>query len=117
MVAISESKSDAVSVKKEWSNILNSTPINVVINFAGESAAFCSEVAKELEVRNFMLIYGVDDMSETIKGIEKSGIDGSVVTSFYNYGYEATNCLYNYIVNNKQLSQVVNRCKICINDN
>lgn len=119
IVSISESKSDAVRAKKEWSNILSSTTINVAINFAGESAALCSEVAKELNVRDSMLIYGVDDMPETIKGIEENGIDGSVVTSFYNYGYEATNWLYDYIVNNKQLPQVVNSVKLVLvtNDN
>lgn len=109
---ISESKSDSVRAKKEWLNTLSKTNINVAINFAGESAISCNEAAKELNVRNNMLIYGVDDMPDTIKLIEDKQIDGSVVTSFYNYGYEAANWLYDYIVNDKPLNKEINSVKL-----
>ena len=57
-----------------------------------------------------MLIYGVDDMPETIELIKDGQIDGSVVTSFYNYGYEATNWLYD----GKELTQTVNSVKLIL---
>ena len=62
---------------------MSTTKINVAINFAGESAVSCNEVANQLNVRDSMLIYGVDDMPETIELIKDGQIDGSVVTSFY----------------------------------
>lgn len=111
---VSESKSDSVRAKKEWTNILATSTINVAINFAGESAISCSEVAHELNIRDSMLIYGVDDIPETIELIKNGQIDGSVVTSFYNYGYEAVNWLYDYCLANKELNQVVNDVKIIL---
>ena len=111
---VSESKSDSIRAKKEWHNILSTTKINVAINFAGESAVSCNEVANQLNVRDSMLIYGVDDMPETIELIKDGQIDGSVVTSFYNYGYEATNWLYDYLVNGKELTQTVNSVKLIL---
>lgn len=111
---ISESKSDSVRAKKEWLNILSTTSINVAINFAGESAVSCNEAAKELKVRDSMLIYGVDDMPSTIRLIEDKQIDGSVVTSFYNYGYEATILIYDYLVKGKQLSNKINSVKLVL---
>ena len=111
---VSESKSDSVRAKKEWLNTLSSTTINVAINFAGESAISCNEAAKELEIRDAMLIYGVDDMPETIKLIKDKQIDGSVATSFYNYGYEGVNWLYDYLVNGKELTQKVNSVKLVL---
>ena len=111
---VSESKSDSVRAKKEWLNTLSSTTINVAINFAGESAISCNEAAKELEIRDAMLIYGVDDMPETIKLIKEKQIDGSVATSFYNYGYEGVNWLYDYLVNGKELTQKVNSVKLVL---
>lgn len=111
---ISESKSDSIRAKKEWHNILSTTKINVAINFAGESAVSCNEVANQLNVRDSMLIYGVDDMPETIELIKDGQIDGSVVTSFYNYGYEAANWLYDHLVEGKELTQTVNSVKLIL---
>ncbi|WP_278462130.1 substrate-binding domain-containing protein [Thomasclavelia spiroformis] len=111
---VSESKSDSIRAKKEWHNIMSTIKINVAINFAGESAVSCNEVANQLNVRDSMLIYGVDDMPETIELIKDGQIDGSVVTSFYNYGYEATNWLYDYLVNGKELTQTVNSVKLIL---
>ena len=111
---ISESKSDFIRAKKEWYNILSTTKINVAINFAGESAVSCNEVANQLNVRDSMLIHGVDDMPETIELIKDGQIDGSVVTSFYNYGYEAANWLYDHLVEGKELTQTVNSVKLIL---
>lgn len=111
---ITESKSDSVRAKKEWLDTLSTTSINVAINFAGESAVFCNEAAKELNIRDSMLIYGVDDMPGTIRLIEEGQIDGSVVTSFYNYGYEATIWLYDYLIKGKQLPEKINSVKLVL---
>lgn len=100
VVNVSESKSDSVRAKKEWINVLESYPnVNVAINFAGESAQFCGEAAAEKGVREQMLIYGVDDIENTLDAIQKDRIDGTVVTSFYDYGYKGVELLLDYINN------------------
>lgn len=112
--SITESKSDAVRAKKEWMQALSSSDINVSINFAGESAISCSEVAIELGQREAMLIYGVDDMPTTIDLIAKGEIDGSIVTSFYNYGYESVMWLFDYIELGTFLNEEVNSVKLVL---
>lgn len=98
IVNVSESKSDSVRSKKEWNKVLNEQKeINVAINFAAESAEFCSESAYELGIRDQLLIYGVDDMPTTLHSISKGSIDGTIVTSFYDYGYKGTEILLDYL--------------------
>ncbi|MDH6366251.1 MULTISPECIES: substrate-binding domain-containing protein [unclassified Breznakia] len=92
--SISESKSESLRAKQEWQEVFASTDVNVAINFAGESAITCGEVAKSLHLKDQILVYGVDDMPQTIEGIQNGIIDGSVVTSFYEYGYQAVHQLY-----------------------
>lgn len=98
ITSISESKSDKVRAKQEWEQTLQANPeVNVSINFAAESAQFCYEAAKELGIRDHMLIYGVDDMPDTLDLIRTRAIDGSIViNSFYDYGYESVKLLYEY---------------------
>lgn len=114
ITSITESKSDAVRAKKEWMGALSSNEINVSINFAGESAISCSEVAIELGKRKSMLIYGVDDMPTTIDLIANEAIDGSIVTSFYNYGYESVMWLFDYIRSGTSLNEEVNSVKLVL---
>ena len=98
IVSVSQSRSDSVRAKKEWEQVLTSeADINIAINFAGESAPFCAEVAKELNMRDQMLIYGVDDLDSTLDGVKSGDIDGTVVTSFYDYGYESVEIILDYL--------------------
>lgn len=98
IISVSESKSDIVRAKKEWGIVLSENPeINVAINFAAESAEPCSEAAIEKNMRNNMLIYGVDDMEVTLNLIRDHKIDGTLATSFYDYGYQSVNILLDYL--------------------
>lgn len=98
IVNVSQSRSDSVRAKKEWEQVLTSeADINIAINFAGESAPFCAEAAKELNMRDQMLIYGVDDLDSTLDGVKSGDIDGTVVTSFYDYGYESVEIILDYL--------------------
>lgn len=101
IVKTTESKSDSVRAKREWEYTLQEADVNVAINFAGESAISCGEVAQSMGIRDRILIYGVDNMSITIDGIADGKIDGSVITSFYNYGYDSVTMLYDYLKNGK----------------
>ncbi|MEG1474684.1 MAG: substrate-binding domain-containing protein [Longicatena sp.] len=101
IINISESKSDQIRARQEWMEVFTSyNDINVSINFAGESAESCFETAKALNLRDNMLIFGVDDVNTTLKLIKNGSIDGSIVTSFYNYGYKSVERLYD-LHNNK----------------
>ena len=103
IVSISESQSEEIRAKKEWELVLREhSDVNVAINFAAESAEFCWEAANAQKLRENMLIYGVDDMPVTLQLIRDGKIDGSVVTSFYQYGYQGVKMLYQYVHEGKR---------------
>lgn len=106
ITAISESKSDKLHAREEWQKVLDRR-MNVALNFAGENAAGCVEAMQQSGYQGTMLVYGVDDMEDTIQLIKEGKIKGSVVTSFYNYGYEAVYLLYDAVVNHKTLEDPV----------
>jgi len=58
-------------------------------------------VAKEMGIKEKVRIYAVDDIDETLALIRSGGIDGTVVTSFFNYGYQAAYWLYQNIKEGK----------------
>ena len=99
IVKVSESKSDTVRAKLEWNKVFDEHPeINVAINFAGESAVPCFEAASEHHFDE-VLIYGVDDITTTLEAIYQGQVDGSIVTSFYDYGYKSVEAIYQYLEN------------------
>ena len=100
IISVTESKSDKVLAKKEWDISFEQHEYDVVINFAGESAAACSEVAEEKGIRESMLIYGVDDMSDNVTLLKQGKLDGIVVTSFYHYGYQSVYLIDQYYQGN-----------------
>ena len=102
LVSVSESKSDIVRAKREWKSVMSEhTDINVAINFAAESAVPCSETLIEQGLRDEVLIYGVDDMPSTIQLIKEGKIDGSIVTSFFDYGYQGVEMILDYLDSGK----------------
>ena len=107
IIDVTESNSDKVVAKKEWDISFETHDFNVVINFAGESAAACSEIAEEKGIRDSLLIYGVDDMSDNINLLKQGKLDGIVVTSFYHYGYQSVYLIDQYRQNKKPLSESV----------
>ncbi len=104
-----ESKSDKMKSTTEWENTFKAYPeINVAINLAAEAGPACAKVVEDKGIRDQVLVYGVDDTEETLDLIEKGSLDGTVVTSFWNYGYQATYWLYQHITEGKNPEQVVN---------
>lgn len=97
IVAITSSRSDEVRAKKEWARALADHPdTNVAINFAGESVAACYEAIDSSSNIHNRLIYGVDDMDATIDLIQEKKINGTITTSFYDYGYQTVQYLHTY---------------------
>ncbi len=107
IVSVSDSKSEEVRARKEWEVVIHEHPdINVAINFAAESAEFCVEAIENQNILHDILIYGVDDMPITLNLIKEGKIEGTVVTSFYDYGYQGVKFLYDYITRgDKSLNQ------------
>lgn len=118
IIAISESKSDKLHAREEWQKVLNKK-MNVALNFAGEGAAGCIEEMNEENSSKDLLVYGVDDMKDTLAFIKEGKVKGSVVTSFYNYGYEGVKILYDYIVygKNPESSQIGAKLMLINSDN
>jgi len=109
IVSISESKSDKMKSITEWENTLKAYPeINVCLNFAAEAGAGCATVVKELGVKDDILVYGVDDIDATLALIGEDAIDGTIVTSFYNYGYQSVYWLYQHITEGKTPEKIRN---------
>ncbi|MDR1575555.1 MAG: substrate-binding domain-containing protein [Treponema sp.] len=109
LVNTSESKSEKIQSVTEWERTFNAYPeINVAINFAAEAGPACATVVKEKGIRSKMLVYAVDDVDETLEILRKNEIDGTIVTSFWNYGYQATYWLYQNITQGKKPAQIVN---------
>jgi ribose transport system substrate-binding protein len=65
-------------------------------------------VANEKGIRGKLLIYAVDDIDETLDLLRKNDLDGTIVTSFWNYGYQAMYWLYQHITQGKRPAQVIN---------
>lgn len=108
IVAISESKSDPVRAKKEWHRVLaENEEINVAFALAAESAVSCMEASAELQIRNQLLIYGVDETEENTRLVKEGKIDGLIATSFYDYGYESVEIIMRYLENKKLPKQRV----------
>jgi ribose transport system substrate-binding protein len=109
LVNTSESKSEKIQAVTEWERTFNAYPeINVAISVAAEAGPACATVVKEKGIRNKVLVYAVDDIDETLDLLRKNDLDGTIVTSFWNYGYQATYWLYQNITQSKRPAQVVN---------
>ena len=99
IVAKSESRSDQLTSRNEWVKVLQrSTGMNVSINLAGENAIGFVDAKEYMNNKDHILVYGVDDMKETLELIQSGKVEGSIVTSFYQYGYESIHILYDYVV-------------------
>jgi len=109
IVNITESKSDRMKATTEWENTLKAYPeINVSINLAAEAGPAAASVVRDLGKKDEILVYAVDDIDETLDLIRSGEIDGTVVTSFYNYGYQAAYWLYQHITEGKTPAQTNN---------
>jgi len=109
IVSTSESKSDKMKATTEWQNTFKAYPeINVAINLAAEAGPACANVVEENGLSDKVAVFAVDDMEETLDLIKSGSIDGTVVTSFYNYGYQATYWLYQHIKEGKTPEKVYN---------
>ncbi|MEG2800540.1 MAG: substrate-binding domain-containing protein [Longicatena sp.] len=117
VVSISESKSDIIRSKNEWAKIFREqTDMNLAINLAGENAIGCVEAKEYTKNQADIQIYGVDNMYDTIALIKKGKIAGSVVTSFYDYGYESIKILYEKVKEHKEPTKKLIPAKLVLVD-
>lgn len=109
VVSLTESKSDKMKATTEWENTFTAYPeVNVAISLGAEGGPACANVVNEMSIRDKVFVYGVDDVEETLDLVRNGGMDGTVVTSFYNYGYQAAYWLYQHITEGKTPAQINN---------
>lgn len=109
IVNTTESKSDKMKSTTEWENTFKAYPeINVAINLAAEAGPACAKVVQDKGIRDNVFVYGVDDTDETLDLIKNGELDGTVVTSFWNYGYQAAYWLYQNITEGLTPEEVSN---------
>lgn len=98
LVNTTTSDGDKAKGITEWQNTFNTYPeINVAINVAGEAGAACAIAIKELGLSDKVTNLAVDNTDETMDLLAKGEIQGTVVSSFFNYGYQAAYWLYQNI--------------------
>lgn len=109
VVNITESNSDKMTSTTEWENTFQTYPdINVAVNLAAEAGPACTKVVADKGLGDKVFVYGVDDTDETKELIGSGELEGTIVTSFYNYGYQAAYWLYQNITEGKTPENVVN---------
>ena len=106
---MSISNSDKATGTNEWLNTFNTYPeVNVCVNVAAEAGAACVTAADELGITDDLVILGVDDTDENLQCIRDGKMKGTVVVSFWNYGYQAAYWLYQNITEGRVPEQEVN---------
>jgi ribose transport system substrate-binding protein len=109
LINTAESGSEKITSATAWERTFNTYPeINVAINFAAGAGPACTMVAEEKGIRRRVLVYAVDDTDETLDLIRSGDLDGTIVTSFFNYGYQAVYWLYQHVTQGKKPAKVDN---------
>lgn len=104
-----ESNSDKMTSTTEWENTFQTYPeINVAINLAAEAGPACAKVVSDKGLEDKVFVYGVDDTEESLELLSNGTLDGTIVTSFYNYGYQAAYWLYQHVLEGKTPENVIN---------
>ena len=106
---ISVSNSDKATGTNEWVNTFNTEPeVNVCVNLAAEAASACITASDELGITDKLIVFGVDDTDENMDLLKEGKIKGTIVVSFWNYGYQAAYWLYQNITEGRVPEQKIN---------
>ena len=117
VVNISESKSDKLTSTNAWQNTFQTYPeVNLAVSFAAEAGPACANVVTEIGKKDDILVYAVDDEAETLDLIRAGAIDGTVVVSFYNYGYQAAYWLWQHVTEGLTPENVINPASLMMVD-
>lgn len=103
------SNSDKATSTTEWLNTFNTYPeVNVCVNLAAEAASGCVTASDELGITDNLVVLGVDDTDENMDLLKEGKIKGTVVVSFWNYGYQAAYWLYQNITEGRVPVEKIN---------
>ena len=98
LVNTSLSNSEKATGTQAWLDTFNTYPeVNVCVNMGAEAASACVTASDELGITDDLVVLGVDDTEENIDLLKEGKIKGTVVISFWNYGYQAAYWLYQNI--------------------
>ncbi|MCP4383939.1 MAG: sugar ABC transporter substrate-binding protein [Hyphomicrobiales bacterium] len=102
MVINESNNSDMLTAIQKYEAIFATYPeINLVIGINGEAGPAAAKVVKEQRLQDKITIVGIDDVAETLDGIEDGVIWGTVAQSFHQMGFLTAQILYDYVVNGK----------------
>ncbi len=106
LVNITTSGGDKAKAVTEWQNTLNTYPeVNLAINVAGDAGPACVKALQEMGLEGKITVLAVDNIDETLDLVRDGKIVGTVVSSFFNYGYQAAYWLYQNVTEGREPAQ------------
>lgn len=104
-----DTQSDQLKTTADYQNAFSANPdINVSINVCGFGAAAAAKAVKEAGKEGEVLIVGIDDIQETLDGIEAGSIFATMTQNFYRMGYQPVQWLSEFQKEGKKPANVVN---------
>ena len=108
-MTIAEEKGDMLVGVQQWEYIFNTYPdTNVAVNVTASGAAAAAKVVAEKGLEDQVLIMAIDDIEETIDGIESGAIYGTMTQNFYRKGYQAAQWICDYVRNGVEPPALLN---------
>jgi ABC-type sugar transport system substrate-binding protein len=107
--AIIEGKSDLVAHISKWQTVFDTYPdANVAIAVTADAGIAAARIVTENGLQNKVTIMAIDDWAETLDGIRKGVIYGTMTQNFYRKGYQAGQWLMEYINTGKKPANLLN---------
>lgn len=106
---IIDTQSDQLKTTADYQNAFAANPdINVCINVCGFGAPAAAKAVKEAGKEGQVLIMGIDDIQETLDGIQDGSIFATMTQNFYRMGYEPVMWLAAFAEDGTKPANVVN---------
>lgn len=108
-MTVAEDKGDMLTGVQQWENIFNTYPdTNVAVSVSGTAGAACAKVVQEMGLQDQVTIMAIDDIEETIDGINDGIIYATMTQNFYRKGYQAAQWIVDYIREGKEPAELLN---------
>lgn len=105
---IVESNSDMLKAIQEWENVFSTYPeVNALYCNGAETAPAAAKVIDERNLKGKVAVIGIDALPETLDGIKKGLLTGTLAVNFYRYGYQAGQMLADFKRTGKKPAEVV----------
>ncbi len=100
---------DRMLAIQKWQEIFNTYPeVNAGICGDAESGPAAATVIKEMNLKDKVVIIGIDDTAEALDGIRDGYLFGTLTQNFYRMGYQSVQWIVEYVREGKNPASVVN---------